>query len=58
MRWRGRVLTNGFIPRLDGPATLLVGEAPPGSGYAPSATSEVASSDAALCERLAASADG
>ncbi len=58
VRWRGRLLTNGFIPRLDGPATLLVGEAPPGSGYAPSATSEVASSDAALCERLAASADG
>lgn len=52
VRWRHRLLTNGFLPRLDGPATLRIGEPPAGSDYAPSATSEVGSSDGALCARL------
>ena len=59
VRWRGRMLTNGFLPRLEGPPTLRIGDPPPGSDYAPSATSELSVADeGALCERLAGSADG
>lgn len=59
VRWRGRMLTNGFLPRMDGPPTLRVAEAPPDSDYAPSATSELAVPDeGALCARLASSVDG
>lgn len=59
VRWRGRMLTSGFLPRTGQPASLRVGEPPPDSGYAPSETSELAVPDeAALCQRLIAATDG